>query len=195
MEAPLAYQHRAKPYAQEARFEMRPDHLAVTQGGRSGDFAYRDILMVRLIYKPRNTTNEGYQAKLYRRDRKTVALTNLSWKSLVDLERQDADYAAFVRALVGRIASANPSVVLEAGFPRWLHAVTTAAGLIAILALIFVGIQALRHGGWPMALMTVAIGLYFCWWTARYLARNRPRRFRADALPPDVMPLEPAPTR
>jgi hypothetical protein len=184
----LAYQHRAKPYATEARFEMMQDHLAVTQGSRSGNYPYRDIALVRLVYKPRNTTNEGYQAKLYRHDRKTVALTNLSWKSLVDLDRQDRDYADFVRALVRRIAAANPSVALEAGMPRWLHGVTTAAGVLAIAALVFVGIQALRQGGWPMALMTVAIGAYFCWWTWRYLSRNRPRRFTPDAIPSDVMP-------
>jgi hypothetical protein len=184
----LVYEHRAKPYAQEARFEMKPDVLAVTQGSRSGDFAYRDIDLVRLLYKPRNTTNEGYQAKLYRKDRRTVGLTNLTWKSLVDLDRQDEAYSTFVRALISRIAADNPSVVLEAGMPRWLHTLTALAGGIAMVALVFVGIQALRQGGWPMALMTLAIGAYFVWWTSRYLGRNRPRRFRPDAIPPDVMP-------
>lgn len=184
----LVYEHRAKPYAQEARFEMRPDILAVTQGRRSGDFAYRDIDMVRLLYKPRNTTNEGYQAKLYRKDRRTVGLTNLTWKSLVDLDRQDAEYSAFVRALIARIVAANPGVVLEAGMPRLLYALTALAGGVAMLALVLVGIAALRQGGWPMALITVAIGAYFVWWTSRYLGRNRPRRFLPDAIPPDVMP-------
>jgi hypothetical protein len=184
----LVYEHRAKPYAQEARFEMKRDVLAVTQGSRSGDFAYGDITMVRLLYKPRNTTNEGYQAKLYRKDRRTVGLTNLTWKSLVDLDRQDADYATFVKTLIQRIATANPNVVLEAGMPRWLHILTAVAGGIAMIALVLVGIAALRQGGWPMALMTVAIGAYFVWWTWRYLGRNRPRRFRPDAIPPDVMP-------
>jgi hypothetical protein len=188
MEAPLTYQHRARPYAGEASFELHPAHMAVAQGSRSGDFAYRDIEMVRLLYKPRNTTNEGYQAKLYRRDRKTVSFTNLSWTSLVDMERKDRAYADFVRELIGRIVRDNPRVVLDAGMPRWLHAVTAAAGVAAILALVFVGVRALGEGGWPMALLTVAIGTYFCWWTARYLTRNRPRRFTADAIPADVMP-------
>jgi hypothetical protein len=184
----LVYEHRAKPYAQEARFEMKPDVLAVTQGSRSGDFAYGDITLVRLLYKPRNTTNEGYQAKLYRKDRRTVGLTNLTWKSLVDLDRQDADYTAFVKALILRVAAANPHVILEAGMPRWLHTLTAVAGGIAMVALVLVGIAALRQGGWPMALMTVAIGAYFVWWTWRYLGRNRPRRFQPDAIPGDVLP-------
>ncbi len=68
---------------------LEDDHVMVNQGRRSGAFHYRDIALIRLMYKPRNTTNEGYQTKIYRRDRKTASLTNLSWKSLVDLDRQE----------------------------------------------------------------------------------------------------------
>jgi hypothetical protein len=186
--AALAYQHRAKPYSPEARFELKPGQVAITQGARKGDFPYRDIVMVRLMYKPRNTTNEGYQAKLYRRDKKTASLTNLSWKSLVDLERQDADYSRFVRELIGRIVAANPDVILEAGMPTWLHRVTALFGILSVLALIIVAGQALIQGSWPVALLTGALGLYFTWWSARYLGRNRPRGFRPEAIPADVMP-------
>jgi hypothetical protein len=185
---PITYQHRAKPYAQEAQFVLESDHVAITQGSRSGNFPYGDIVLVRLLYKPRNTTNEGYQTKIYRRDRKTAALTNLSWKSLVDLERQDEDYARFVPALIGRIAAANPAVVLEAGMPRWLHSITTAAGVVAVLALVVVTVQALRNGSAPVALLTGALTLYLGWWARRYLGSNRPRRFSAGSIPEDVMP-------
>jgi hypothetical protein len=187
-DAAMTYQHRAKPYTHEAEFVLEHDHLAITQGNRSGNFPYADIVLVRLLYKPRNTTNEGYQAKLYRRDNKTAALTNLSWKSLVDMERRDAAYADFVRALITRIARANRSVILEAGMPRWLHLITGLAGGIAILALIFVTFRSALNGNFTVAILTGGLGLYFGWWTARYLSRNRPRRFTADAIPGDVMP-------
>ncbi len=187
-DGPLAYQHRAKPYAPEARFELKPDHVAITQGARKGDFPYRDIVMVRLTYRPRNVANEGYQAKLYRRDRKTASLTNLSWTSLVDMERRDADYRAFVRELIQRIAAANPGVVLRAGMPAWLHGVTALFGVLSVLALVIIAGQALVQGSWPMALLTGALGVYFFWWSARYLGRNRPRGFSPEAIPADVMP-------
>lgn len=182
------YQHRAKPYAPEARFTLEDDHVAISQGNRSGNFPYADIVLIRLLYKPRNTTNEGYQAKLYRRDRKTASLTNTSWKSLVELERQDLEYNAFVAALIKRIAAANPSVVLEAGMPRWLYAMTAAAGLVAISALLLVLWHALRNGSWPVAMLVLGLCAYFLWWTYRYLSRNRPRPFRTDEIPPDVLP-------
>lgn len=184
------YAHRAKPYAGDAEFRLFPTHLRVEQGRRSGDFPLADIVMLRLVYRPRNTTNEGYQAKLYRRDRRTAALTNLSWKSLVDMERQDADYRRFVERLVAAVAAANPGVVLRAGLPVWLHRVTAVAGLIALAALMVVTGQALRNGSLAVAALTAALGLYFGWWSWRYLGRNRPRAFSADAIPRDVLPKE-----
>jgi hypothetical protein len=174
----ISYQHRAKAYAQDASFVLEDDHVMVNQGRRSGAFHYRDIMLIRLMYKPRNTTNEGYQAKIYRRDRKTASLTN---------------YTRFVRALIGETVRVNPSAVLEAGLPRWLHGLTSVAGIIALLALAIVTVQAVINGAWPVALLTAALTAYFGWWSWRYLGRNLPRRFSADSIPPDVMPPVGAP--
>ena len=191
---PLAtYSHRAKPYAQEAEFRLFDDHMHVDQGRRSGDFPYRDIVLIRLTYRPRNTTNEGYMAKLYRRDKRTVSLTNLSWKSLVDMERQDGPYRRFVERLIGEVHAANPNVLLQAGMPGWLHMITSAAGLIAIIALCIVTGQAVLNGAWPVALLTGALAAYFAWWTVRFLGRNRPRGFTVDRIPADVLPKAAAP--
>jgi hypothetical protein len=186
---PIAtYAHRAKPYAGEAKFRLYPTHVAIEQGRRSGDFPLADVAMIRLLYKPRNTTNEGYQAKLYRRDRRTAALTNLSWKSLVDMERQDADYRRFVEALIGAAAAANPGIALRAGMPAWLHRLTAAAGAAALLALVLVTARAASEGSLPLALVAGLLGLYCGWWSWRYLARNRPRAFTPGAIPEDVLP-------
>jgi hypothetical protein len=186
---PIAtYSHRAKPYSAEAEFRLMPAHLRIEQGRRSGDFPYHDIVMVRLTYKPGNTTNEGYMAKLYRRDRRTASLTNLSWKGLVEMERRDADYRRFVELMIAEIRKANPGVILQAGMPGWQHKITAVAGLAAVITLVIVTSQAALHNSLPMAALTAALGLYFGWWTIRYLARNRPRGFTADALPEDVLP-------
>jgi hypothetical protein len=188
-DSPLAsYSHRAKPYQAEAEFRLLPQYLAVEQGKRSGNFPFRDIAMIRLTYRPRNTTNEGYVAKVYRRDGHTASFTNLSWKSLVDMERQDADYRRFVLRLIAEVARVNPGVILQAGMPRWLHMVTGLAGLIAVLALVIVMGQAILNRGLPVAFFTGALAVYFAWWTVRYLARNRPRGFAAGTAPEDVLP-------
>jgi len=186
---PLAtYAHRAKPYAGEAEFTLHPTHLHVDQGRRSGDFPLAEIVLIRLLYKPRNTTNEGYLARFYRRDRRTASLTNLSWKSLVEMERRDAEYRRFVEAAIGAVARANPGVVLRAGMPVWVFWTTAFAGASAVAALLLVAAQALLHAGWPSALFAGALGVYCGWFALRYLGRNRPRDFAAGAIPQDVLP-------
>jgi len=57
-----------------------------------------------------------------------------------------------------------------------------------MLAVALTIVQALRAGSFPMALLAGGFGLYFGWWTWRYLARNRPRSFTADAIPDEMLP-------
>jgi hypothetical protein len=185
---PVSYAHRAKPFSLEAEFRFKPDHLSVAQGKRSGNFPYRDIMMIRLLYKPKNTTNEGYEAKIYRRDKHTASLSNISWKGLIDLERKDAQYRAFIEELVSRVQAANPDVVLQAGMPVWLHRITAAAGLGAVGIMLVVGFQAVVLGSWQVGVFAVALAAYFCWWASRYISRNRPRSFTAKTIPEDVVP-------
>ncbi len=109
------------------------------------------------------------------------------------MERQDPEYRSFVEALVAAVATANPGVLLVAGMPAWLHRLTALAGLAALAALAAVMGQALLNGSLPIALFTGALGAYCGWWTWRYLGRNRPRAFRAGAIPPDVLPPDGAP--
>jgi hypothetical protein len=184
----VTYGHRARPYSNEAVFELREDRVAIEQGSRKGDFLFSEIAMIRLMYKPKNTTNEGYQTKIYRRDRKTASFTNLSWKSLVDVERQDEAYSTFLRRMITAAAAANPSIVLVAGLPRWMHGLVTIFGVASVAALALVTVQALMQGGWPIALLTAALASYFAWWATRYTLRNRPRSFRPEAVPAEVMP-------
>jgi hypothetical protein len=184
----VVYAHRARPYSHEAVFELRDDRVAIEQGSRKGDFFFSQIAMIRLMYKPKNTTNEGYQTKIYRRDRKTAAFTNLSWKSLVDVERQDDDYSAFVRRLIADATAENPSIVLAAGLPRWLHGIVMAVAIASVAALLALTIEAMRQGSWPVSLLTTTLAGYFIWWAYRYVGRNLPRSFKAGAIPADVMP-------
>jgi hypothetical protein len=184
----VTYGHRARPYSNEAVFELREDRVAIEQGSRKGDFLFSEIAMIRLMYKPKNTTNEGYQTKIYRRDRKTASFTNLSWKSLVDVDRQDEAYSLFLRKMITAAAGANPSIVLMAGLPGWMHMLVTVFAVASVAALAAVTVQAMLQGGWPIALLTAALASYFTWWAMRYVGRNRPRAFRPDAIPAHVLP-------
>jgi hypothetical protein len=187
--SPLAtYFHRAKPYAQEARLSLWPEHLTLEQGGRSADFALRDIATVRLTYKPRNTTNEGYLAQLYGRGKGTVSFTNLVWKNMMDMERRDAEYRHFVALLIDRVHAANPDVALRAGLPGWLYGVSAVTGALVVGTLVFIAGDSVINRTWPVAMLACGMAFFFGWWTWRYITRNKPRLFAAGAIPEDVLP-------
>jgi hypothetical protein len=183
-----SYTHRAKPYGAGAVFEMYADHLVITQGPMEDTAFFKDITTIRLSYRPKNSTNEGYRMQLYRTTGRTLSVTNLSFKNLVSVDRQDAPYRNFVGALVPAIAKANPAVELVAGLPRLLHITTVLAGGAAALALALVSMSTGISGGIPLAALMAGATVYFGWWTWRYLSKNRPRLFTVDAIPDDVLP-------
>jgi hypothetical protein len=191
MDLPLIqYSHRARPITQPVDHALTGRGLAIRQDTRELVLPYADIASVTLAYTPRNTTHEAYRAVVRGPKRMRATLSNLSWKSLVEFDRQDAEYVRFVRALVERAAAANPQVALIAGMPRWRYIAFIVAGVAAVGAMASVMVAALASPSrsWPLALLAAALTAYFLWWSARYLHRNRPRRFTLDRLPEGVLP-------
>lgn len=191
MEMPvLVYSHRARPISAPVDYILTGKGLAMRQDTKEVVLPYADIRRVTLMFKPRNTTNEGYAMTVRGPKRLKASLSNLSWKSLVEFDRQDADYIRFVRELVGRATAANPSVELIAGMPRWRYVAFILAGALAIGAMGSVMVAALfgEPRNLPLAAFAGALAAYFVWWSARFLTRNRPRRFTPDSLPADVLP-------
>ncbi len=182
------YAHRPKPFSAEATFTLAPRALEIEHGRRSGRFPYPEIAEIRLSYRPRNTTNEAYAARIIRHDRVTASLSNISWKTLVEFDRQDAAYAAFLRALIARVAAANPDLVLHAGLGRLHFAAATVVGVATVLATIWMAGWGLTSGATGFGLLALGFGLFFGWWSLRFLSANRPRRFAAGHEPANVMP-------
>ena len=186
------YAQRTRPYAQETVFSLFPDRLVMEKGRHAESIALSDIVMVRLLYKPRNMTNEGYAARIVRRQGRSLMLTNLSWKSLMDMEHNDREYRTFVEAMIAAVHRANSAVALQAGMPRLLHGLTALAGLSVVVALVIITAEAIRNLGKAIALVSGLFAIYLGWWALRYVMRNRPRSFQPGFIPDDVLPKIPA---
>ena len=199
MTEPLTYKHRPKPFGQEASFALGADRLSVGHGRRKAEFAYRDIAMLRLTYAPTNIASDGYRGKLTARGGRSVGFTNLSWRSMAEMERHHDAYRAFVAALAEHIARANPEADFSAGLAPWRF--RTMCGLAAATgaALAAATLFALYHRiwpstAWPAGLASLMAGmagftlLYLIYWMRRYLGRNRPASFRPEAIPQRVLP-------
>jgi hypothetical protein len=186
--SPIRYAHRGKPYGAPMEFELGETSLLVQQGATRGQVPYSNIALIRLLYRPKNTTNEGYETKIELIKGRSVSLGNLSWKSMMDMTRQDAEYRRFVEALIERAQAKNPAVKLATGMPAWLHKVSVVAGAVTVLTMIALAFQAITTGSWQLALISAAFTAYFAWWTWRFMMRNRPQGLVAGSLPNEVMP-------
>jgi hypothetical protein len=114
-----------------------------------------------------------------------------SWKSLVEQERLDGAYSAFVIELHRRAAERSPQLICERGrspflyWPGLLSFVLIAVGLAVLI------VRALQaHAVLAAVLVAVFLGL-FVWHAANFFRRNRPGPYRPDALPPELLPAKP----
>ena len=143
---------------------------------------------MRFFYAPSNISSKGFRTRLRLADGKTVTFGNLSWRSLTDVERDDAGYHAFVSALAVAIARANPKARFIGGRPRSLWLAASIVGALAIAMLFYVTLRAFIEG----ATMTGVLGLVLVaasiWQVRPVILLNRPRELRTGEVPVDLVP-------
>ncbi len=182
------YTHRPKPYGGGSIFTLGEDRLNILQGPVESEMLYGDIKSITLVYRPRNSTSEGYHATIRNANNHTATVTNLTFRNAMNVDRQDSEYHRFMSALIASAAKANPAVVLQAGLPRWMNILSAISGMAAIGALVMLTFNALIARNFPIAFLMTLLGVYFSWWIWRYVMHNRPQLFKAGEIPPEVMP-------
>lgn len=188
----LRFSHRAKPFSSELELEITARELIAVKGRSRQVFPLASIERIRLEYSPRNVARMVFRCFVRATDGRSVTFDNLNWLSLIQTERRDAEYAAFVEALAARAA---PTARLEAGTtPLRYHLVQVVGWLTIALLFGSTAYFLLRPEGFGAsvsriyALIGAVFGAYLVVWHLEYLKRNRPRPFRAGALPPEILP-------
>lgn len=188
----LRYSHRAKPFSSELELELTEQELIAVKGRSRQVFPLGSIEYIRLEYSPRNVARLVFRCSVRATDGRSVTFDNLNWLSLIQTERRDADYTAFVTALAER---ATPTARREAGaVPIRFHLVQIIGWLTIALLFGSAGYFLLRPDGFGSfvsrvyALIGVIFGGYLTIWHLEFLKRNRPRPFKAGAVPAEVLP-------
>lgn len=184
----VVFRFRTRPIGPETLVRAESARVLVQRGSRQAEIPYGEIASIRLAYAPKNAANESFTADVRASGGGNAFLSNLSWKGLLDVDRQDDAYRAIVLSLVRRAAAANPGVVLLAGVPGWRFGLMSGVGAALLVSLVVLSFRAVGQGSWPLALFFAALFAYFGWWVGRYLRRNRPRSFSVDAVPEEVLP-------
>jgi hypothetical protein len=193
-DATYAYQPRLG--GPGTRVTLTGDALAYAIGPREGRLSLRDVAGVRLRFHPAKFAHSSFETEIRTWGGEKVKLGSTSRTSITGVKDQGAEYAAFVRALHERLANletaggfrGQPPVVYRGGFSAlrwWLVAVlgfATLAGLVAIFGIALIDRQ------WSFAAFLAVVSAFVAWPTVEMIARNRPVRYTARALPERLLP-------
>lgn len=169
-------------------FKLKSDGLHWQMGLRSGRVRYERIRAVRLSYRPVTMQSRRFITEIWSTDNPKISIVSVSWRSLVEQERQDAAYVAFITELHRRLAAAKSEAQFSTGLPvvsYWLGVVVFAVVMVTIAAMI---VRALRQEQWSASAIIAAILAAFAYQIGNYFRRNRPVKYRPHAIPPEVLP-------
>ncbi len=181
-----------KPSLLGAAFEfwLRPQAIEWRAGRHAGRIAYRDILRLRLSYRPVTMQSYRFRTEIWGRGNPRIEIVSASWKSIMEQERLSAPYAAFVTELHRRIAASGAAPRFEAGdaAPRYWLGLAVFGAIVLALAILIV--QALSIFEWGGAAFIAAFFVVCLWQVGPYFYRNRPGSYRVDALPANLLPTK-----
>lgn len=185
---PVAYAYRPSLLGAAWEFKLTGDGIDWATGHKAGHIPYRTVRRLRMSYRPASMQSHRFMTELWAEGAPKLKILSSSWKSMVEQERKDKPYAAFVAELHRRIALAAPPARFEQGSHPLLYwpGLIAFAGVALGLALLVVrALQADSKGG--AALIGGFLAL-FLWQSGNFFRRNRPGLYRPEALPSELMP-------
>jgi hypothetical protein len=178
------------------QFALRPDALEWQIGRRSGRIRYDRVRAVRLSYRPVTTQSHRFVTEIWSADNPKIQIVSVSWRSIVEQERLDKAYSDFIAELHRRVAAAGAEAKFSVGLPiltYWVGVVVFTGVILATGALV---VRATSLEQWGASAVIGIFFLVFAYQLGNYFYRNRPGRYRPDAMPPGVLPkISPSPSR
>lgn len=181
-----AYLYRASLIGPAHRFELTDDGLAWRIGRRSGVWAYGDIAMVQLSYRPMGMQHRRFRADIRHRDGRRLRILSTS-KQTVALMAPQSGYGAFIVELHRRLGAAGNTAQLCVGLRPGVYRVVAALLALFALAMAALLLRALLIGEWAGAVFIIGFAALFAWQIGGFLRRNRPRGYRWDAVPAELL--------
>jgi hypothetical protein len=183
-----AYAYRPSLLGAPWEFRLAGDGIDWSAGGKSGHIPFRAVRRLRLSYRPASMQSHRFMTELWADDAPKLEIMSSSWKSLVEQERLDRSYAAFIAELHRRIARAAPPARFEQGKPALLYWPGLVAFTCVSLGLALLIVRALQAGAKGGALIIGVFLVLFIWQGGSFFRRNRPGQYRPEAPPPELLP-------
>ena len=184
----IAYAYKPSLMGAPLEFRLTPLALEWRRGGSTGRAPYGRIRRIRLGFRPMTMQNYRFLTEIWTADGPKLQIASTSWKSLVEHERLDAAYRAFVTELCRRVGAANGQTLFQNGSPKlvyWLGLLVLVGASLALAGLI---VRALQVEAWSGGAFVAAFLAFFLWQAGTFFHRNRPGRFPPNAVPEAVLP-------
>jgi hypothetical protein len=184
----VTYAYRPSLLGASQEFMLGTDGIDWSNGGRSGHVPFRNVRRMRLSYRPTSMQSQRFMTELWAEGAPKLEILSSSWKSMVEQERLDDAYTAFVAELHRRIALVAPPARFEQGSNpfRYWPGLVVFVGVSLGLALLTV--RALQVHAVSGAAIVGAFLALFLWQGGNYFRRNRPGLYRPEAIPVELMP-------
>ena len=185
--ADISYAYKPSLVGVPFAFRLTRDAFEWSRGRTTGRMPYDRIRRIRLSFRPQSMQNHRFLAEVWTADGPKLQIASTSWKSLVDQERFDEGYRAFVTELCRRTGAVGGQTLFQAGSPVIIYWLGVTVFLGASLALAALVVRALQEGAWGGAAFIAGFLAFFLWQTGTFFRRNRPGVFRSDAVPEAVL--------
>jgi hypothetical protein len=169
-------------------FRLGPQALEWARGSRNGRIPYAEITRVRLSFRPVTMQSHRFITEIWSRNGPKLQITSTSWKSMVEQQRLDADYSAFVTALHRRMAAAGSRAAFVTGYAAPLYWIGLAVFAVTAFALAGLTVRAVQFGAWAGGTFTAVFFAIFLWQVGNFFRRNRPIVYRPEAPPAVLLP-------
>jgi len=183
-----AYAYKPSVMGAPHQFALRPDGLQWQIGRRSGLLLYDRIRRVRLSFRPATMQSQRFLTEIWSQDMPKLQIASASWRSMVELGRQDAAYSAFITELHRRLGAAGATAQFAAGMPMVVFGIGVLVFGSAMIAMAVLTVRAMQSGQWSAAAIIGALLAVFGFQLGSYFRRNVPSRYRPDAIPANVLP-------
>ena len=184
----FAYVYKSSLMGAPLEFHLAPDALEWRKGGMAGRTPYRDVRRIRLSFRPMTMQNYRFVTDVWPDSGPKLQIASTSWKSLVEHQRLDAEYSAFVSELSRHVGAAGGNTAFDTGSPAFLYWPGVVIFIGAAFALAALSVRALQQQAWGGAAFIAAFFALFLYQAGNFFRRNRPGTFDPDAVPPLLLP-------
>jgi len=184
----VVYAYKPSLLGAPCEFRLTPLGLEWSRGRHMNRIPYERIRRLRLSFRPVSMQSHRFVAEIWSAGEPKLQICSVSWRSILEQEPLDAAYRRFIAELHHRLAQAGSAVSLEAGLPPAFYWIGVALFVAIALGLAALTARALQVGAYGGAAIVAGFLALFLWQIGTFVRRNRPLRYRADALPPQVLP-------